>query len=687
MSMNVVAYGGAAALYGALAALVLVQGRLSRTGLLLVGACLATAVWLAAVVVPVPGPPGLVVGLLELLRSLSWYGFLLHLYYRSVAGRGAMLQAFMVMGAVAVLAVVISLAMERGLSAAPVNLFSTGMALRIGIAVCGILLIENLYLNTPPEGRWHINLPCVGLGAMFAYDIAMAADSVLFRHISEPIFTGRAIAAAMVVPLLALGAVRNRRWAVGIHVSRTAVFHTATLIGSGVLLLGLAAVGEVFRYLGASWGGLAEVTLIFAGFVGIATVLTSGTARSWLRALVVDHFFSHRYDYRLEWERSINTLSASDTFVPLHTRVVRTIAAVVDSPGGALLLRQPGAADGSFTWAGSWNMPAVTEPMEPGHPLPAAMLRDDSAVELRGRAALVPAGLEQAWLAVPLNHAGRITGIVVLAPPRAAFKLDQEVFALLRVIGRQAAAYVAEQHATEVMIEAKALHEYSRRFAFVAHDIKNVSSQLSMLLANAEVHLANPEFQRDMLATVRASVQRISGLLRKLQAPEGEAAPAVTQPGDRLRALIASSPRLRQASLRLEPGGDGCAVTIAGQAFDAVATHLLDNALDAARDSAPDGTPPAPVRVAVRREARQVVVDIIDEGTGMSPEFIRDRLFRPFDTSKREGSGIGAWQARELLRTVGGDLVPLSRPGHGTTMRIMLPAAEAASRAIGDAAG
>lgn len=690
MNINAICYGGAAALYAALAGLVLLQARLSRTGLFLAAACLVTALWLGAVVSPMPGPPGLIVGLLEFARSLAWYGFLLHLYHRSVAGKGPMLQAFMVMGAVAVLVVVLSLAMERELAATPVNLFSSGTVLRIGLAVCSILLIENLYLNTPPEGRWHINLPCIGLGAMFCYDIAMAVDTVLFRQVSDAMFTGRAVAAGVVVPLLALGAVRNRRWAVQIHVSRTAAFHTATLIGSGLLLLGLAAVGEAFRYLGASWGGLAEITLVFIGLLAIATVVTSGTARSWLRTLVVDHFFSHRYDWRAEWMRSINTLSASDTFVPLHTRVIRTIAAVVDSPGGALLLREPGAESAAFAWAGSWNMPAVTAPLTAEHRLLAEIAAQGEAAQggvavvVRGRPDLLPAGLDQAWLAVPLLHGGRLTGIVVLPGPRAAFKLDGEVFDLLRVIGRQAAAYVAEQNATEVMIEAKALHEYSRRFAFVAHDIKNVSSQLSMLLANAEVHLANPEFQRDMLATVRASVQRISGLLRKLQAPEGEAGPAVTDPAERLRALLATSPRLRQAAVRLEPGGRGCAVTIATAAFDAVVTHLLDNALDAARDAEAAG----PVRVAIRREGRQVVVDIVDEGPGMTPEFIRDRLFRPFDTSKRGGSGIGAWQARELLRAAGGDLLALSAVGQGTTMRIMLPAAEtAAVSQAADAAG
>jgi signal transduction histidine kinase len=80
------------------------------------------------------------------------------------------------------------------------------------------------------------------------------------------------------------------------------------------------------------------------------------------------------------------------------------------------------------------------------------------------------------------------------------------------------------------------------------------------------------------------------------------------------------------------------------------------------------------VRVAVGHEGNRVTVDIVDEGVGMTPEFVRDTLFRPFGTAKRGGTGIGAFQARELLREAGGDLLVISRPGEGTTMRAVLPA-------------
>ena len=536
----------------------------------------------------------------------------------------------------------------------------------------------------PADQRWHINLPCIALGALSVYDIALAADALLYHQLSPALFDGRAVAIALVAPLLAVAAARNRRaWAMDLYVSRTVVFHSATLVVSGVFLLGLVVSGEAFRYFGAAWGGVAEISLIFAGLVTLAVLLTSRTVRSRLRTLLVEHFFAHRYDYRREWMRCITTLSASDAYIALHNRAIRAVAEIVDSPGGMLFLREGAAArEGQkpFHWAGSWNMPAATAPIMPDHWLVQAFCGAEWIVDVAGTQAT---DLPGAWLAVPLNHGGELSGFIIAAPPRASFKLDREVYDLLRIVGRQVASYVAEQRAMEVLLQARQLHEYGKRFAFVAHDIKNVSSQLSLLLSNAETYLDNPDFQRDMLATIRASVQKIGGLIKRLQTPDGEMSQAVILLGERLEAIAADVQRLRGVTVELSQDGRDAGVAMAATAFDAVVTHLLNNAIEAtlsASGGKPGDDAVPPVLIVLRHEARRALVDIIDNGTGMSPEFVRDALFRPFRTSKPDGSGIGAFQARELLREAGGDLLVTSQPKAGTTMRLLLPLVEAASR-------
>ncbi len=670
-------HGGCAALYLILSALVLVQGRLSRTGQLFAAAALTTAVWAATVAAFGSSPINLIAGTLDVVRGMAWCGFILHLYLRTVpVSSQPRSQAFMMMGLIAVLVVAVVVLLGHALPGGAITIWSVEVVARLGVAVCSVLLIENLYLNTPPDARWHISLPCIALGALAGYDIALSADALLFRRLSLELYDGRAIATAIVAPLLAVAAARNRSdWGVNIHVSRTAVFHSATLMVSGIFLLGLVAAGETLRYIGADWGGVAEISLIFAGIVTLAVLLASRSTRSRLRAVLVDNFFSHRYDYRREWMRCIATLSTPDAYIALHTRVIRAMAEVVDSPGGVLLLRERG--DTAFQWAGSWNMPAAAAPIMPDHALVSAFRDGDWIVEAES----FVTGIPGAWLAVPLTHNGRLIGVIVLARPRVEFKLDREVFDLLRIIGRQVSTYVAEQRATEGLMQARQLHEYGKRFAFVAHDIKNVSSQLSLLLSNAETYLENPEFQRDMLATIRAAVAKIGALIRRLEVPDGELGQTVLMPAERLEAIVASGRRLRGAAIEFVDDGAAAGVAMAAAAFDAVITHLLDNAIEASRMAAAGvGSEPEPVRIALSHVARRALIDIIDAGPGMSPEFVRDELFRPFRTSKPEGSGIGAYQARELVRGAGGDLLVLSRPGAGTTMRLLLPLVEAATR-------
>jgi putative PEP-CTERM system histidine kinase len=660
-------HAGCAAIYAALIGLILLRARLSRTGLALSAACAVTMAWAVAVAVNPSHPVSGAAAWLELGRSVAWYGFVLHLYRRMVSRDRQVGQVVATAGLAAALM----------LGAAPLADFLTGhpgsnlwtmqVVARLGLAICNILLIENLYFNTPAEARWHVNLPCIALGGLFLYDLVLYSDALLFRRISTLLFEGRASVTAMVAPLLAVAAARNRTWKIDIHVSRSVVFHSASLIVSGVFLLALAAAGEVFRNSGAEWGMVAETSIIFGGLITIAVLLTSGSARSRLRMLFVEHFFSARYDYRREWVRCIETLAAPASNVAMQTRAIRAVAGVVDSPAGILFVRD-GRGTG-FLWGGSWNLAAAAVPVALEDPLLAAF-RDGVWIVQLDQLETVPDWLgawSGLWLAVPLPHAGRVIGFVLVARSRAGFRLEREAYDLLRVVGREVAIHVAEQRAQQVLSQTRDLREYSKRFAFVIHDIKNVSSQLSMLLSNAEVHGDNPEFQRDMLTTVRASVSKITALLSRLEArPVTEERTAIA-PADRLRELAASCARAHAVEIEVHDDGQVASVLMEATAFDAVVVHLLDNAIEASPGS---GT----VSVVLRHEPLSVTVDVVDRGHGMSAEFIRDTLFVPFASTKRGGHGIGAFQARELLRECGGDLLALSRPGLGTTMRLLLPA-------------
>ena len=663
-----------AAGYAALCVLILAQARRSRTGLLLAAAIAATALWAAAAAASAPA--GLA-ATLDLLRLLAWYGFCLHLYRRARPSRDGE-SLFTGLGVALALAAAATALLGRADLLGPASLLAPAILLRLGLAICQLLLLENFYRATPPERRWHVGLACVALGGLAAYDVAVCADAVL-RHAASPsLVAGRALAAVLVAPLLALAAARNRQWKVDIHLSRTAAFHSATLVGSGVFLLALAAAGELARQFGdrlgpaTGWGGLAEIGVVLAGVLAVLVLLTSGSARIALRRRLVDHFFTHRYDYRREWQRCIDILTAPDS-PGLPERVVRALGETVDSPSGLLFLREPGQA--GLIWAGSWN----TLPAGPLDAARARPLLTANGPMILPADTLAGSGL-QSWLAVPLGDpdpaAAQPMGCVVLARPREAFRLDAEVFDLLRILAHEVAIHLAQQRAAARLLQTAELRAYGERFAFVAHDIKNVSSQLSLLLSNAETHLADPEFQRDMLATVRASVGRIGGLIRRLEPRDPPALaptlPPVLAPATALAELLAARPAL--VALDVEPTAAETRIGMEAAAFAASVTHLLDNAITAAHAN---GTGPDGVRVRLRATDTQIVVDIEDDGPGMTAEFIRDGLFAPFVTRTEGGSGIGAFQARELVRAAGGEVAVRSIPGQGTTMRLLLPLAAA----------
>jgi putative PEP-CTERM system histidine kinase len=686
-------FAAVALVCAASAVVILLLGRRSGAAAWLASAAAAAGLWLAAVAAFPDRPLDGIAGAAETLRSLVWFALLLALYRRAGGARifGPVLRFGLAGAALALLGLA---AMIPGVTDAIVlpSLGSPALLARLGLAIVTVLLAENLYRNADEAARWHVNLPCIAVATLAILDILLYADAVLARSFSPAMLDARAVLTGLAMPLFAIAAGRSRRLRRPLQLSREVAFHSATLIVAGTFLLGIGIAGEVLRQLGADWGRAAQISLGAALVMALAVVGASQSARSRLRRLVIDHFFAARYDYRREWLRCVATLSSGETEADAPVRAIRAIADPADSPGGVLLLRDPLEREAAgakvpirYRWGGSWNMREAADlALPPDHPLIQA-LRGGTWVATfapESGAPAAPEDLEAAfgrlWLAVPLwHHREGLVGAVLLSRPRAPFPLDVETYDLLRTLGREVAMFLAERRAAERLVDQRQLQDYAKRFAFVAHDVKTVSSQLSLLLANAEENIADPEFQRDMLLTVRAAADRINALIARLRQPEpessveaagrsggtGHAGAVRLEPLARLAAIARQRRHPVELDLPDRPIGE---VAISPASLDAAVTHLLDNAIEAS-------APGVPVTVAARREADTIVIDITDRGPGMTAEFVRDRLFRPLSTSKPQGSGIGAWQARELLREAGGDLSVLTRPGAGTTMRLVLP--------------
>ena len=192
MTPNVLLYGAGAVIYALLAGLILARSPLSRTGAWLVFACGVTAIWAATFALAWQLPIGRMAAWLDAGHSAAWYGFILHLYRRAVFTNEQVTTAFKTMGLVALLMLISTPMVEWQSGSVAPGFQSLGTVMRLGFAICNVLLLENLYFNTPPDLRWHINLLCVGLGASFLYDLLLYADGVLFHRLSFILMEGRA---------------------------------------------------------------------------------------------------------------------------------------------------------------------------------------------------------------------------------------------------------------------------------------------------------------------------------------------------------------------------------------------------------------------------------------------------------------------------------------------------------------
>ncbi|MET0856866.1 MAG: XrtA/PEP-CTERM system histidine kinase PrsK, partial [Telluria sp.] len=397
-----------------------------------------------------------------------------------------------------------------------------GVAGRMGMAVLGMLLVEQLYRNKPEQERWAIKFACLGIGAMFAYDFYLYSDAMLFHQVNADIWAARGAVNALTVPLIAVSVVRSASWSAELAVSRRVMFHSAALFGSAIYLLTMGSAGYYLRYFGGSWGSVMQVTFLFGAVILLVGILFSGSFRAWLRVFISKHFYSYNYDYREEWLRFTSTLSKPGP--GLGDRAVQAVGALVESSAGLMWLRRE---SGLFEPAANWQVaPAmVSEPAD--SPFCQFLDGKEWVVDLQEYEewpskyddVAMPPWLQaypRGWLVVPLMMQGRLFGFMLLMQPRSAIKLNWEVIDLLKIAGNQAASYLAQYEAANALMVARQFESFNRMSTFVVHDLKNLVSQLSLLLSNAERHKHNPEFQNDMIETVNFSVQKMKLLLQKL---------------------------------------------------------------------------------------------------------------------------------------------------------------------------
>ena len=554
-------------------------------------------------------------------------------------------------------------------------------ALCLLLAVIGIVFVEQVYRNTRTEQKWAIKYLCLGLLGMFIYDFYMYADALLYQRIDPVIWQARGFVYALTVPLLGVTVSRDPLWSPEIFISRRVVFHTTTLLASGIYLVVMGIAGYYVRDFGGNWGSVAQAIFLFITILILVLFISSRRIRARLYVLVNKHFFPYKYDYRDEWLRFIRTLSTSSEDSKLYRNTIKSIAQIIESPGGMLWLRED---NGFFVCVDTWQMEHVNEREPTETSLPKFMEEHEFVIsvdefleqpEVYNRLGYLelPEWVKklQPWLIVPLIYDDLLIGFVVLdhAPARKK-SFNWEDSDLLKTAARQVAAFLEQMNASKALAEAKQFEDFNKVSTYVVHDIKNLIAQLSLISSNAEKHKDNPLFMDDVFKTINNSVLKMNKMMDVLSGK------STSSKSSRVNIISVLEELVHHRQIA---GGKpvpilGCESSTFFVKADknqllAILGHLVQNAQDATDDN-------GKITISQQRSTDGVVIEIEDTGSGMSEDFIKNNLFKPFKTTKgTKGMGIGVYEAREIILAIGGRIEVRSEVNKGTCFKLTIPAA------------
>lgn len=554
------------------------------------------------------------------------------------------------------------------------------------LSIACLVTIEQLYRNITSVRL--LKLVALNLAAMFIYDIYLFAQNLIFDNASNFFAQVRATVIIAVCTFLILATLVLKHQTAHppqLVLSRPIAFYSTSLIIAGTLLSGVSLAGYYMSLYGGDWGTIIYSLLLVCTLILLASAFSSSRLREHLSVLVNKHLFSHKYDYRKEWLNVIDQLSKPSNSEEVHQRALSAVTNIFKSAGGGIWLKR------GTIFSPVYQAPALIAARKAQEPADSkfirALEREEWVFFPQQKTHSSPnaqhyeqlpdwAGeIEHLWLILPLIDKAELIGFMILiAPETNQSALNWEDLDLLKIMGRQVAHYLSRQAQADQLAEARQFEAFNRLSAYMMHDLKNLIAQQSLVVINAAKHKDNPAFVEDAIQTISNSVGRMQNLLQKLQHNSTEEVRVLLLSEVLMDAVKRCQKAMPAPTLRIDDGhlrvkGDRESLTM-------VFAHMIQNAQDATLAS-------GYVDLFITRQDGFALVLIEDNGQGMDEEFIQNRLFRPFDTTKTgKGMGIGMYQARDCIVNLGGEIGVESVPGEGTTFFIRLPLAQETTQSL-----
>ncbi|MEJ2230334.1 MAG: PEP-CTERM system histidine kinase PrsK, partial [Nitrospirales bacterium] len=544
----------------------------------------------------------------------------------------------------------------------------------------------------PDPLRYRLKYILIGLGGLACISIAQAIQIVLVPVWKQNFAWAGGIAAFSSILLMGLGLGRWRvqQFSQKVQLSHHALYTSLTVLFVGGYLILVGMVTAVIQETGWEVKESLAVVVMFLAALGLVVVMLSRQARAEFKQFVSRHFFRTKYDYREKWLEITDTFTACKDNQQIWNRYLEWLSRTFGT--SRVTIWKHFEVDGRYhqirkerrrrIWTEK-DRPLITAdppPIPDTHPLILHLKEQQEPVFIQeGQSPIADLGkflhVIQALVCVPLlTGEGRLLGFCTLSKELPDEGNDQDDFDLLRAIAHHVTMLLIQFELVEERSSAakwEAVHRFS---AFYLHDLKNLASSLSMVAQNAEQYGNNPEFQFSAMQTVKHTSQRIIDLMGQLANQTKGSHPSegsLTQAVD-MNVLVketlaaANSPGCKP---NFHPGREVPMLRLKVESMKQVLLNLILNARQATGEN---GT----IDISTAYDGKQVIVEIVDTGAGMSAAQL-ESLFQPFQSSKKNGLGVGLFQCKRIVEDHQGIIHIESQEGRGTRVIITFPAKNA----------
>lgn len=573
-----------------------------------------------------------------------------------------------------------------------------GYAFQILFLMNAVLILINLERTLRAsfgKARWRIKFTLLGIGSLFAVRVYNISETLLFSATTVRFSLLNGMVLVLADLLIIVSMLRDRLRRTDIYVSQQVLQNSFTLIVVGSYLLLLGALAKAAQYFESGRLLLDNAFFIFLAALGSAVLILSEDVRLRITRFIHRHFERPTYDYREIWTTfTARTASLVDTR-GICQAVGRTVSETFGVSGVSIWLVEdapnPPSLAASTVLSGS-DQQALKDIQKEVAILMITMRDEKAPVDLsrsQGRTAapspttssesLPPAtslgaagppsltSAEAIRYCAALAVSGEFLGVMTLNDRAGREPFSYEELDLLKTICEQAAGILLNHRLLESLRRAKELEAFQTFSAFFVHDLKNVASTLSLTLENLPVHYENPEFRKDAMHLIAKSVDKIRTMTSRMSLLRGKL---------ELRRRECDLNELVRATVAGLDGTGEHSVTTDLEAIPEVwidpeqLQKVLVNFLLNAREASKAGDE---IIVHTSLKGDWVTLSVSDHGCGMPEDFMRKELFQPFKTTKDRGLGIGLYHSKVIIEAHRGSIEVESRPGEGSTFRVLLP--------------